>query len=82
MHACLLEDNIIKPRYVYYSLSLPTVSDGSPLKKSSDTIVSDMREIKLLIETLGSHLKNKTNVDVNNLVEHARIDYFHGEKDI
>jgi len=82
MHACLLGDGVIKPEYVYYSLSLPTVLEGSPLKKTSDTIVSDMREVKFLIETSKKHLKNKTNTAVNSLVEHAIIDYFHGEKDI
>jgi hypothetical protein len=78
MYACMPQNGATKPRYVYYSLSMPTVLEGSPLKKTTSTIVSDLREIKLLIETLKNHHAFKANKIIQNTV----IDYFHYEKDM
>lgn len=82
LHACSIRDTILKPSYLYYSLSLPTVLEGSPLKRTSSTIAHDLREMKLLIETLKNHLKDKSNAEVNNIIKNLDIDYFHHEKDI
>ncbi len=78
MYACMPQSSTTKPRYVYYSLSMPTVLEGSPLKKTTSTIISDLREIKLLIGTLKKHYAFKPNKIIQNTV----IDYFHYEKDI
>ena len=82
MHICMLNDAVINPKYVYYSLSIPTVLEGSPLKKNSTTIINDLREIRFLIETIKNHLENKANTDINSLVNQLDIEYFHKEKDI
>ena len=82
MHACMPQNNIIKPTYVYYSLSIPTVLEGSPIKKTTGTIVNDMREIKLLIETLKNHFKNKPYLEANKIIQNIQLDFFHYEKDI
>lgn len=78
MYACMPQSSVIKPRYVYYSLSMPTVLEGSPLKKTTSTIVNDLREIKVLIETLKNHHAFKE----NKVIQNAVIDYFHYEKDM
>ena len=82
MHACMPQNNIIKQTYVYYSLSIPTVLEGSPIKKTTGTIVNDMREIKLLIETLKNHFKNKPYLEANKIIQNIQLDFFHYEKDI
>lgn len=79
MYACMPQSSTIKPSYVYYSLSIPTVLEGSPLKKNTSTIVSDLREIKLLVETLKNHYAN---VKTNRIIQNTEIDYFHYERDI
>ena len=63
----------------YYSLSLPTLLEGSPLKKGSSTVMVDLREIKLLIETLKNHLK-RTNTD-NSAFARSDFDFFHAGDD-
>ncbi|EKE01845.1 MAG: hypothetical protein ACD_21C00035G0005 [uncultured bacterium] len=81
MHACMSQDSVIKPNYVYYSLSIPTILEGSPIKKTSNTIVSDLREIKLLIETLKNQFKPNANFEINKFAQGIKIDYFHYKKD-
>ena len=82
MHACALGDTITKAKHVYYSLSLPTVLEGSPLKKNSSTIISDMREFKFLIETLKNYRQNTANNEATQVIKDFQIDYFHFEKDM
>jgi len=82
MHARMLKDNFTKPRYVYYSLAIPTILEGSPLKKTTSTIVNDLREIKLIVETLkkDSHKINQ-NFASEDIIQNIDIDYFHYEND-
>lgn len=83
MHACMLDDPILQPKYIYYSLSIPTILEGSPLKKNSSTVLSDLREIKLLIETLKENPhKVNLNPETDKLIQELAIDYFHYEKDM
>lgn len=83
MHSCMLGDSHIKPRYVYYSLTLPTILEGSPLKKTTGTVVNDLREIKLLIETLKKNSpKVNLNLETDLLIHNIEADYFHYEHDI
>ena len=65
---------------VYYSLSLPTLLDGSPLKKNSSTIMLDLRKIKSLIDTISRCVVNK---ELNKEVAIAqnKFEYFHTECD-
>lgn len=82
MHACMPHDKIIKPNYTYYSLAMPTILEGSPLKKTSSTIVNDLREIKLIIETLKNKLENNCKLEIDNIIQKTEIDYFHYKKDV
>lgn len=82
MHTCLPSDEIIKPRYVYYSLSMPTLSGGSPLKKTTSTIINDMREIKFLIETLKERFISSDQYKaLNAVIAKTNFDYFHHKDD-
>jgi hypothetical protein len=65
---------------VYYSLSFPTLMEGSPLKKSSSTILLDIRQIKILIDTLKEYLHLHKDNTVH-IVNDAQFDFFHIEKD-
>lgn len=76
-----LDDPIKKKYSAYYSLSYPTVLEGSPLKKTSSTIISDMREIKLIIETLRKHLPDKNYWQETDIMQNLQIDYYHNEID-
>jgi hypothetical protein len=71
-----------KVRHLYYSLAIPTVSEGSAYKETSTTIVNDLREIKLLLETLKKHADSNYNKQAAQLVQNANIDYFHHKEDI
>ena len=77
MYACMPQDT----RYVYYSLSMPTILEGSPIKKTTSTVINDMREIKLLIETLRNRFEPNTNFKKNRIIQDTQIDYFHYEND-
>jgi hypothetical protein len=81
LHSCLLTDSVLKPAYVYYSLSLPTVLEGSPVKKTSSTIASDIRQIKLLIDTLKNHVKEMPKLVGSSVIKNGKVQYFHRDKD-
>jgi len=83
MHVCTITDEIIKPRFVYYSWALPTVLEGSPLKNVTSTTMSDMREIKQIIETIEERcLPKLSTMESLSFLKHIDFDYFHYEKDI
>lgn len=65
--------------HVYYSLSFPTLLEGVPDDKSSSTIMLDIKDIKLLIDTL----KERSIPYIQNLMA-KKIDfqYFHIESDM
>lgn len=68
---------------VYYSLSLPTLLEGSPTKGHSATTITDLRVIKFLIENLYSHFSNVYNktTDKNFIINKTKFEYYHVEKD-
>jgi hypothetical protein len=88
MHICMPNDDIINPRYVYYSLNIPTLLDGSPLKKTTSTIVNDLREINLILETLKNNSKLQKSLDGNlaveldEIIKNTEIGCFHYKDDI
>jgi hypothetical protein len=69
------------PRYIYYSLSNPTVMEGTALKENSNTIINDLREIKDLIETLKSQLDIKDSHHFHKIIRNTNIDFFHPRSD-
>lgn len=77
MHCCSLEDIRSKP--VYYSLSFPSLVEGSPLSNTSSTIMLNTRDVKLLIDTLK---KYHTLSCPENFISNIEFDYFHVERDI
>lgn len=81
MHACMPNNSAVKPPYMYYSLSIPTVLEGSPLKKSTSTIINDLREIKLMIETLKTRSKTNHFFKTNRIIQNVKMDFFHYKND-
>jgi hypothetical protein len=81
MHACMPCDHLIKPEYVYYSLNIPTILEGCPIKKTTSTIVNDLREISLIIETLKNGLQTDSPFKLDKTVKNIPIDYFHYKDD-
>jgi hypothetical protein len=77
MHVCMRGACLHAPRYLYYSLSMPTVSEGSPIKKNTSTIISDLREIKLIIDTLKARADMKELYHSGPFLKNLNIDYFH-----
>ncbi|MBU0744079.1 MAG: hypothetical protein KKE11_01740 [Gammaproteobacteria bacterium] len=83
MHARMLSKHTKNPSYTYYSLSIPTILEGSPLKKTTGTILNDLREIKILMETLKNNSsKIKLNHQTYRIIQCIEEDYFHYENDI
>jgi len=77
MHVCSLND--IKRFPVYYSLSYPTLLDGSPINPSTSTIMLDLKEIKFLFDTLQKRGVNSE--FIQHIINNVEINYFHTEQD-
>jgi hypothetical protein len=60
-----------KGEFVYYSLSLPTQLEYAPQAKNSPSIMTDMRELKMLMQILQESIKEKT----------VSYEFFHSEAD-
>lgn len=69
-----------KNKSLYYSLLLPTLLEGSPLKKGSSTIMLDLRRIKLLLETLTKYRGYKGG-NIDKVIDQTKFEYFHSESD-
>jgi hypothetical protein len=80
MHAWPL-NALNKEQPIYYSLNLPTLLEGSPVKKSSNTIILDLRDIKQLLDTLKNFAKTHQFL-INTMLHNIDVDYFHIEKDM
>lgn len=65
---------------IYYSLAFPTLIEGSPLNRSSSTVMVDLRDLKVLIDTLTSYSMAKKENDQPRFNE-VYFDYFHVEHD-
>lgn len=78
MHICPLD--AITKHPVYYSLSFPTLLEGSPLNKISTTIMVDIRDIKQLLDTLRKYSMEQIGFE-HHIVDNTQLDYFHVEKD-
>jgi len=79
MHTCSLERTFHVPSY--YSLSYPTLLEGSPQSKSpASTIMIDLRDIKQIIDTLKPVFKDHEKID-GATYGNINFEYFHVEKD-
>jgi len=65
---------------VYYSLSYPTLLEGSPINNASSTIMLDFRKIKQLFDSLKKHSK-KHPLFTNSIIENLDLKFFHVESD-
>ena len=72
--------NHIDSKPLYYSLSFPTLLEGSPIDKSTSTIILDLRNIKLLIDTL-THYGNGNSLLKSSMTPRICFSYFHPEHD-
>lgn len=73
MCAAVLNQGCTKP--VYYSLNYPTLLEGSPLNRQGSTLMLDLRDIKLLIETYQNRAEHKTR-------NKSQFEFYHVEKDM
>lgn len=64
---------------VYYSLTLPTILESTPFVRNAPSLIEDEREIKRLLETFMSTIKND-NFTANPLA-HVQYDFFHTDDD-
>jgi len=64
---------------VYYSLTYPTMLEGTPIIKNPSSIISELREIKVLLTTYEKILESH-GVHSHRL-KNKRLDYFHTEED-
>lgn len=79
MHAYyLLGGDIRLP--VYYSLFFPAILEGAPHNESSSTIMFDLKNIKLLLDTAIERTSDNDS-SFNQIIKNTRFDYFHVEPD-
>lgn len=71
---------------VYYSLSFPTLLEGTIIKRGTSTIMSDIKEIKTIFDALAKRqidFPEQTEQDYYTKTIHSlNINYFHVEQDI
>jgi hypothetical protein len=78
MHASSLEKDAGTP--LYYSLSYPSLLEGSPYRKKESTVILNLREIKLLLDTAKMVYQNRNKMG-NHILTQTQFDYFHVEED-
>lgn len=79
MHAYyLLDGNTRLP--VYYSLFFPAILEGAPHNESSSTIMLDLKNIKLLLDT-AIERNSDNHTSFNQVIGRTKFDYFHVESD-
>ena len=74
MHAGMLGNENLKT--LYYSLNFPTLLEGTPEGKKELTLMFDLKEIKLMLETFQRFLTSE-----NNLLSKINLNYFHVQED-
>ncbi len=78
--------NIIQPtkltkdNKVYYSLSIPTITNSSLHCNNPPSIIEDQRNIKILLNILMDIISNQKN-KLNTGLENIKFEYFHLNKD-
>lgn len=70
-------DTLDKLKSLYYSLSFPTLLEGSPTKISTFTIMTDLKDIQMVLDTLRERIPK----DSGHIIHTVDVDYFHVEKD-
>jgi hypothetical protein len=65
----------------YYSLAYPTVSEGTPAIRSKPNIITEVRDVKLLMSTLQKVLEQQTNKQLYQFMENISFDYYHSDDD-
>ena len=65
---------------VYYSLAYPTLLQGTSALRHAPSIISEIRDIKILMQTLEKILEQHA-VPTYNLIRNVVFEYFHTEED-
>ena len=65
---------------VYYSLAYPTMLEGTPAIRHAPSVISELRDIKTLMQTLEEILKHRS-ILTYQLIKDVTFDYFHTEED-
>jgi ribosomal protein S27AE len=68
--------NVDHNQPVYYSLAFPTLIEGSPEEKQTDTIMQLLKQIKMMIETV-----TRAPCDESSITKRAIFNYYHVEDD-
>jgi len=64
----------------YYSISYPTLLEGTPAIRRAPSIISEIRDIKTLMNTLERILESHDS-HIYKFIKSAMFDYFHNEED-
>jgi hypothetical protein len=70
--------NINNP--IYYSLAYPTMIEGTPAIRHAPSVISEIRDIRLLMHTLERILQQHGDLTYS-LIKGTTFDYFHTESD-
>jgi|GEM_PF-455519 len=65
---------------IYYSLSYPTMLEGTPAIRHAPSIISEIRDIKTLMQTFEQILKKHSTLTYE-IIKGIQFDYFHTEED-
>jgi hypothetical protein len=66
---------------IYYSLSYPTLLEGTPTIRHAPSIISELQETKTLMLLLESVLKTENLVSFYDSIKNLKFQYFHDGKD-
>ena len=78
----LMLDKSLNP--TYYSLAYPSLLEGTPPHKLHPDVIADLREVKLLIDTLYTAIEIGKVVipKAHSLLHRLQFEYFHSGKDM
>lgn len=65
---------------IYYSLSYPTMVEGTPAIRHAPSIISEMRDLRMLMKTFEEILKQHSGFTYK-LMKDVNFEYFHHEED-
>jgi hypothetical protein len=65
---------------IYYSLAYPTMLEGSPAIRQAPSVISEMRDIMTLMQTLEKIMKKHSALNYD-LIKEVAFQYFHTEED-
>jgi hypothetical protein len=71
----------IKNAAIYYSLSYPTLREGTPAIRYTPSIISELRDVRRLLNALKEVLQSSKGVSFYDTVKNFEFKYFHDGKE-